>query len=106
MANLAQGKPQEAIWGEDDDAAQPIQASDQSGVLTNQIKGALGDVRTCDIPLTGEAEGESTVLVDGERLVEGLDYISEEDTLLLLDEACDSVLGDAEFLDVTYDCRP
>ncbi len=106
MSNLAQGVRREAIWGQDADAIQPIQASEQQGGLAGQIKGLLGDVRSCSIPVDKRTEVEGTIELDERELKSGEDFRLEDGELSLLETTCQQVLGDAAQLKVHLKCSP
>ncbi len=105
MANVGQGVRADAVFGEDDEAVQPIAASDDPKILAEQIRGALGDVRSCSIPLGEDVDfgGSFELILDGAPLPANA-FIVEDQTLLLGDEACDRVLSDARTLDISVPC--
>jgi len=105
MANVAQGVREDAVWGQDSEAIEPIVASNQDDVLAAQIQGALGDVRTCSLALGADVDldGAFVVTLDGER-VPPSEYDVEGGQLVLYGETCDRVLQDAETLEVEVPC--
>ena len=105
MANVARGVRPRAMWGRDDDAIQPIQASEQRGVLASQIKGVLGDVRSCTILVSPDVNEQGTVELDHEILQPHVDYVVMGNSLQLGAGACDRVLADATELVVRLHCR-
>jgi hypothetical protein len=105
MANIAQGAPIDAIWGEDPEAVQPIQADEQHEILAGQIKGVLGDVRSCTIIVSPDTDEQGSVSVDGSELTVDVDYQVERNALSLLGEACQQVLDDARILEVRLSCK-
>lgn len=105
MANVARGVRPGAIWDRDDDAIQPIQASEQRGVLASQIKGVLGDVRSCTILVSPEVNEQGSVELDHQILRPNVDYVVMGNSLQLGAAACDRVLADATELVVRLHCR-
>ncbi len=105
MANAAQGVRVEAVYGEDADAVRPIIASEDHAILSEQIRGALGDVRTCHIPLGQGVDysGSFRLYLDGSPLPEEA-YVIEDQNVEIVGEYCALVLADAETLDVTVPC--
>ncbi len=110
LANAGAGRRLDAVWGRDDDAARPIQASDDPSELANQLVGTLADLRLCTLQLGYErAELDITqarVLLDGQRLSESNDFVFEGEKLTLLGPACAAVQGDANRLEVELPCAP
>jgi hypothetical protein len=105
MANVAQGVRANAQWGRDDEAIEPIVASDQDDVLARQIQGALGDVRTCTIALDEDVDPEGTFVVtlDGQA-VPASEYMIADGQLVLSGNACAQVLDDARTLEIEVPC--
>ena len=111
MANAGAGKPAGLRYGQDADAEPPLSANNDPRQLADQLKGIIGDVRTCNIEL-GTQVGQSRSL-EGRLSLDGaeLDYDSNEgwtfaddDTLLIHGAACEKILADGERLEVRFPC--
>jgi hypothetical protein len=111
MANVGAGKTQSLVYGRDADAEQPLYASTESRVLADQLKGVIGDVRSCTIEL-GTLVGpgrafEGNLALDGVPLeygaMSGWTFV-DDDTLLIRGAACDRILGEGERLEVRFPC--
>lgn len=105
MTNVAQGVRASARWGQDDEAIEPIVASEQDDVLARQIQGALGDVRSCTIALDADVDltGTFVVELDGQT-VPATDHAVMDGQLVLSGDTCARVLEDAKTLDVEVPC--
>jgi hypothetical protein len=111
MANAGAGKPPGLRYGRDADAEPPLSANNDPRQLADQLKGVIGDVRTCNIELgTPVGHGRS---LEGRLSLDGaeLDYDSTEgwsfaddDTLLIHGAACEKILADGERLEVRFPC--
>lgn len=104
MSNVARGVRREAVFGRDDDAVEPIQASEQQGELAGQIQGILADVRNCTLAVADEVSSEGIVELDGRALSPGVDYSVQGQSLVLFGAACEEILTDAEQLVVRLQC--
>jgi hypothetical protein len=111
MANAGQGKPLDAIWGVDPEAAEPFQASASVGGLTNQLRNILDRVPLCQIELDRPVEwaelGDGEVLLDGKVLELGsLDGFRLKDPLHLeiMGEACKTLRASGKQLSVRISC--
>lgn len=111
LANAGQGKPIDAIWGVDPDAAQPYQASDDLEGLAAQLREILARVPLCDVALdreVGLAEaGAGRVVLDGEPLVYGSpDGFRMKDArrLEIVGKACEALTASGKRLSVRIAC--
>lgn len=111
MANAGAGKPPGLQYGRDTDAEPPLSANNDPRELAEQLKGIIGDVRTCNIEL-GTTVGRRRSL-EGRLSLDGaeLDYDSDDgwtfvddDTLLIHGAACEKILADGERLQVRFPC--
>jgi len=111
MANAGAGKPPELRYGQDADAEPPLSANNDPRQLADQLKGVIGDVRTCNIELgteVGLGRGlEGRLSLDGEALDydngDGWSFV-DDDTLLIHGAACEKILADGERLEVRFPC--
>ena len=114
MANAGAGKPARGlVWGQDEDAEEPLYASTDPRELAAQLRGIIGDVRTCIIELDEEVGAGRAF--DGRLELDGmpLEYggrngwsFVDDDTLEVHGTACESILGEGERLQVTFPCIP
>jgi von Willebrand factor type A domain len=111
LANAGAGKDPNLVYGVDADAEEPLSASADPRELAGQLRGIIGDVRSCTIEL-GTRVSTQRVLdgrlaLDGEPLANdrrnGWTFI-DDDTLRLNGVACDKVLDDGERLEVRFPC--
>lgn len=111
MANAGQGKDPALFYGIDADAVEPLHASTDPRVLADQLKGVIGDVRSCIVELREEVGPgrafEGTLTLDGATLAygsaDGWTFI-DADTLEIHGAACESILGQGERLEVRFPC--
>lgn len=118
MANAAAGKSLDLVFQRDQGAEQPLYASTEPSELADQLKGVIGDVRTCTIELGTEVghttgtEGasplEGRVMLDRVVLeygaADGWSFV-DEDTLVIHGPACERILGSGQRLEVTFPCQ-
>lgn len=112
MANAGAGKDPSLIYGRDPDAEEPLFANDDPRQLAAQLAGIIGDVRTCTIelgaPIGSERSLEGRLSLDGQVLErdesEGWTFV-DDDTLAIRGAACDTILGDAQQLEVRFPCE-
>lgn len=112
MANAAAGKPARGlVWGRDADAEEPLYASTDPRELAAQLRGIIGDVRTCTIELD-EKVGlgrafEGRLVLDGTELEygarNGWSFV-DDDTLEVHGTSCERILGEGQRLQVTFPC--
>jgi hypothetical protein len=111
MANAGAGKPLQLVYGTDADAERPLYASTEPRELADQLKGAIGDRRSCTIELGTEVQSQH--VRDGALSLDGrtLEYdaadgwtFEDEDTILIHGPACQSILGQGERLEVRFPC--
>ena len=111
MANAGAGKPPGLRYGRDADAEPPLSANNDPRQLADQLKGVIGDVRTCNIEL-GTTVGQNRSL-EGRLSLDGaeLDYddnegwsFADDHTLLIHGAACEKILADGERLRVLFPC--
>ena len=111
MANAGVGAPLDAVWGRDDGAGQPHQASDDQAELAAQLTGMLGAVRTCLIDLRETVDplraAEATLWLDSQPLeYQSPDgwVLRDASTLEVLGAACESILTTGRRLSISYPC--
>jgi hypothetical protein len=111
LANAGVGAPLTAVWGYDEAAGQPHQASDDQAELAAQLTGMLGAERVCLIDLDETVDpsraAEAEVLLDGQPLRHG-DWdgwvLRSTSTLEVLGTACDWILTTSRRLSISYPC--
>jgi hypothetical protein len=111
MANASAGKPLDLVFGTDADAVEPLYASTEPRELAAQLKGVIGDVRSCTIELgkrIGDARTlDGRVVLDGAPLVHddanGWSFV-DDDTIRVHGNACNRVLGNGQILEVRFPC--
>jgi von Willebrand factor type A domain len=111
MANAGAGKSLDLVDGMDADAERPLYASTEPSELADQLKGAIGDVRSCTIELGTDVENahalEGRVSLDGLSLEYGAPSgwsFEDQHTLSVHGEACRRILGNGERLEVQFPC--
>jgi hypothetical protein len=111
MANAGAGKPLNLVYGTDADAERPLYASTEPRELADQLKGAIGDRRSCTIELGTEVESshirEGVLSLDGRTLEYGAPdgwSFEDQDTIIIHGQACQSILGQGERLEVRFPC--
>lgn len=112
LANAGAGKDPSLVFGVDADAEEPFSASSDPRELAGQLRGIIGDVRSCTIelgaPVGTERELEGRLVLDGAPLDNdrrnGWSFV-DDDTLRLNGSACDQVLADGERLEVRFPCE-
>jgi hypothetical protein len=111
LANAGAGKDPSLVYGTDADAEQPMSASSDPRLLAEQLKGIIGDVRTCTVDL-GTTVGTERALdgrltLDGQALRNddrnGWTFVDSQ-TLQIHGSACQKILGDGERLEVRFPC--
>jgi hypothetical protein len=112
LANAGAGKDPNLVYGVDADAEEPFSASTDPRELAGQLRGIIGDVRSCTIEL-GERVGteralEGRLVLDGQPLDNdrrnGWTFV-DDNTVRLNGAACDQVLADGERLEVRFPCE-
>jgi hypothetical protein len=112
LANAGAGKDPNLAYGVDADAEEPFSASTDPRELAGQLRGIIGDVRSCIIEL-GTRVGTERVL-DGQLVLDGQPLDNDprngwtfvnDTTLRLNGAACDKVLADGERLEVRFPCQ-
>jgi hypothetical protein len=113
MANAGAGKDPDLTFGTDPDAEEPLYASSDPRDLAAQLRGIIGDVRTCSVEL-GEDVGRGRAF-DGELSLDGAPLrfgdingwtFVDDDTLLIHGASCERILGDGERLEIRFPCTP
>lgn len=111
MANAGAGKPLDLVFGTDPSAEQPLYASTEPRALAAQLKGAIGDVRSCTVELgTGVDRArrrEARLVLDGRTLEYGSEdgwRFVDEDTVAIDGQACLRILGNGQQLEVEFPC--
>ena len=112
LANAGAGKDPSLVYGTDADAEPPLSASTDPSELAAQLRGIIGDVRSCTIDL-GTSVGseralEGRLALDGRALAndarDGWTFVNDE-TLRLHGAACNTVLGEGQRLEVRFPCE-
>jgi hypothetical protein len=112
MANAGAGKDaQSLVYGRDPEAEQPLFASSDPRELAGQLKGIIGDIRSCTVELGtlvgSERMLQGRLLLDGQPLqhgaADGWSFI-DDDTLLIHGRACQHILGTGQRLEVRFPC--
>lgn len=111
LANAGAGKPPELEYGVDPGAEQPLSASTDPRELANQLRGIIGDVRSCTVdlgtPVGSERSLEGRLMLDGQVLShddrDGWTFLDDA-TLRIHGAACDKILDDGERLEVRFPC--
>jgi hypothetical protein len=88
-----------------------VSADSDPRQLAEQLKGIIGDTRTCTIALGTSVEADRALdgrlVLDGQVLANdnrnGWTLVDDQ-TLLLHGSACDEILGDGERLEVRFPC--
>lgn len=112
LANAGQGKPVDAVFGVDSDAAEPFQASDSVAGLTQQLRDILARVPLCEVELDREVTLEEmttagNVVLDGRPLTFGdPDGFALKDArhLEIRGKACDALRAAGKQLSVRISC--
>jgi hypothetical protein len=111
LANAGQGKPLDARFGLDPDAAEPYQASTDVAGLTAQLRGILARVPLCEVGLDRDigadelATGEVTL--DGRKLMLDAEdgwRLSDSRHLLITGKACERLRARGKRLTVQISC--
>ena len=112
LANAGRGKPLDAQWGVDADAAEPYQASNSAAGLTKQLQDILSRVPLCDVELDRDvAESEladGLVTLDGKRLTYGNPdgyALKDPRHLRIVGKACDTLRQAGKRLSVRISCK-
>ncbi len=112
LANAGRGKPLNAVWGVDADAAQPYQASSSVAGLTAQLLDILARVPLCEVELDRDVTvGElatATVTLDGNPVPFGSpDGFRLQDSrhLQIVGRACDELRSAGQELRVRIACQ-
>jgi von Willebrand factor type A domain len=111
LANAGAGKDPSLVYGTDADAEEPISASSDPHQLAEQLKGIIGDVRSCviDLGTTVGREGalDGRLVLDGQQLRNdprnGWTFVDPR-TVQIHGSACDQILGDGQRLEVRFPC--
>ena len=111
LSNAGAGKDPSLVFGLDADAEEPLSASTEPRKLADQLKGVIGDVRTCTIDLgtpvgTGRTL-DGRLVLDGQTLAHdarnGWTFVDDR-TVRIHGSACDEILGDGQRLEVRFPC--
>jgi von Willebrand factor type A domain len=111
LANAGRGKPIEAQWGVDAEAAEPFQASSDVAGLTKQFRDILARVPLCEVELDRDVGADEmlrgSVAVDGKPLA----YASPDGFVLIdprhlqvVGKACESLRASGQRLEVRISC--
>lgn len=111
LANAGAGKDPSLVYGTDADAELPLSASSDPRQLAEQLKGIIGDVRTCVIDLGTKVETDSAldgrVVLDGQVLAQnarsGWTFVDDQ-TLQIHGAPCNRILQDGQRLEVRFAC--
>jgi hypothetical protein len=111
LANAGQGKPLDAVWGVDAEAAQPFQASASVAGLTSQLHDILARVPLCEIelerPVALDQLALGEVALDGEALRLGNPdgfRLKDARHLEIVGQACETLRASGKQLSVRISC--
>jgi hypothetical protein len=112
LANAGQGRPVDAVFGVDPDAAEPFQASDSVAGLTQQLRDILARVPLCEVELDREVTLDEmttagNVVLDGRPLGFGdPDGFALKDArhLEIRGKACEALRAAGKQLSVRISC--
>lgn len=111
LANAGQGKPLDAIWGVDPEAAQPFQASASVAGLTGQLRDILARVPLCEIeldrPVGLDQLAAGQVTLDGKALALGNPNgfrLKDASHLEIVGQACETLRDSGKRLSVRISC--
>jgi hypothetical protein len=112
LANAGAGKDPSLVYGVDADAESPLSASSDPRELAGQLRGIIGDTRSCTVELGTTVRSdralEGRLVLDGQMLENdaenGWTFVDGR-TLRLNGAACDRVLDDGEQLEVRFPCE-
>jgi von Willebrand factor type A domain-containing protein len=112
LANAGAGKDPNLVYGVDAEAEEPFSASTDPRELAGQLRGIIGDVRSCTIELGARVgtEGlpQGQLVLDGQPLANdrrnGWTFV-DANTVRLNGAACDKVLADGQRLEVRFPCE-
>jgi hypothetical protein len=112
LSNAGAGKDASLVFGVDAEAEEPLSASTDPRKLADQLKGIIGDVRTCTIDLGTTVGSDRTLdgrlVLDGQTLANdarnGWTFVDDR-TVRIHGSACDRILGDGQRLEVSFPCR-
>lgn len=111
LANAGQGKPLDAVWGRDPDAAQPYQAASDVAGLTEQLRQILARVPLCEIELDRDVMIEElqagNVVLDGKPLEHGSTdgfQLKDPRHLEIVGKACEDLRASGKELRVRISC--
>jgi hypothetical protein len=111
MANAGAGKDPDLIYGLDQGAEPPLFADSDPQQLAQQLRGVIGDERSCTIDLgtsvASESALEGRLVLDGQLLLSDARNgwtLVDERTLVIHGAACDQILGEGERLQVRFPC--
>lgn len=111
LANAGAGKDPALVYGNDPGAEPALFARTDPQQLADQLKGIIGDVRTCTIGLQTDVGAARTLdgrlVLDGQPLANdarnGWTFLDDR-TLLVHGSACEKILGDGQRLEVHFPC--
>lgn len=112
VANAGAGKRWDLVYGEDEGAEEPLYASTDARELSEQLKGIIGDVRTCTVEL-GETVSarwalSGRLVLDGVPLqfgaLDGWTFV-DDDTIQIHGDSCARILDDGQRLSVRFPCE-
>lgn len=112
LANAGKGKPLNAVWGVDPEAAQPFQASDSAVGLTAQLRAILAGVPLCEVELERDVALEElaagNVVLDGQPLKYGAPdgfHLKDPRHLQIVGKACETLTVAGKRLSVRISCE-
>jgi hypothetical protein len=111
LANAGSGKDPTLVYGRDPGAEQPLFARTDPRQLADQLKGIIGDVRSCSIdlgtPVGSDRTLDGRLVLDGQTLSQDAQNgwtLVDDQTVLIHGSACEKILGDGERLQVRFPC--
>lgn len=111
LANAGQGKPLDARFGQDPDAAQPYQAKSDVAGLTEQLLRILAQVPLCEVGLDRDVGADELrtghVVLDGQHLMLNAEdgwRLADARHLQITGKACDALRAQGKRLTVQISC--
>lgn len=111
LANAGKGRPLNAVWGRDPEAAQPFQASDSVQGLTGQLLGILEALPLCEVQLDRDVSAEEltagSVVLDGRPLTYGSPdgfRLKDSRRLEVVGKGCETLRSGGKRLSVSISC--
>jgi len=111
LANAGKGRPIDAVYGVDPDAAQPFQASDNVLELAEQLNAIVARIPLCEVRLNRDVAPDelanAQVLLDGRSLAYSVadGYVLKDPRhLAIVGNACEAIKSGGQQLSVRISC--